>query len=83
MAFNIRNYLGITNPPGVINHDNDLHPIPDDLLDRLDRDVNELISYTVGAKASKVRTVKMAKSPFPRNLLPQGLLDSHGACATI
>lgn len=43
--FNIRQYLG-----GVINHDNAANPIPDELLNKVDESINELIKYVVDAK---------------------------------
>ncbi|CCX12336.1 hypothetical protein FPQ18DRAFT_342378 [Pyronema domesticum] len=54
MAFNIRRYLGIDGTKGVINYDcQEENPIPDELLNRLDVDINELIGYIVGRKLKK------------------------------
>lgn len=49
-TFNIRRYLGLDGSPGVIKHDNTKNPIPEELLDRLDKDLTELIARVVGAK---------------------------------
>lgn len=58
MAFNIRKYLGLDGGAGVVKHDNTANPIPDDLLNKIDKDINELISYITGASTSKVRTAR-------------------------
>ena len=62
MAFNIRQYLGITGTNSTINHDNVANPLPEDLLDRLDRDINDLIARITGAKTPALGQVSFCDS---------------------
>lgn len=57
-SFNIRRYLGIDGSPSAVNHDNKKNPIPEELLDRCDKDINELISYITGIKKAPVANTK-------------------------
>jgi len=69
MSFNIRRYLGIDGSPSAVNHDNKKNPIPDELLDRCDKDLNELIGYITGAKkASLPEKPPATKGDFENHL---------------
>ncbi|TGZ80737.1 hypothetical protein EX30DRAFT_341371 [Ascodesmis nigricans] len=58
-SFSIRRYLGLDGSDGIIKHNNLKHPIPDDLLDRLDKDLNDLITHIVGAKKSDKKAAEI------------------------
>lgn len=54
MAFSVRKYLGIdgSGDDSPINHDNKANPLPEELLDRIDKDMAELIAIICDAKKS-------------------------------
>lgn len=75
MAFNIRQYLGVLqggNP--TIKHDNVANPLPDELLDRLDRDINDLIVRVTGGRNPKTGKAPTSKEDFQK--LIQDVLNS-------
>ena len=51
MAFSIRKYLGIDGSgESAVNHDNKANPLPEELLNRVDKDIEELIALICGGK---------------------------------
>ncbi|KAI5804621.1 hypothetical protein DFH27DRAFT_552517 [Peziza echinospora] len=51
MAFSIRKYLGIDGSgESAVNHDNKANPLPEELLNRVDKDIAELIALICNGK---------------------------------
>ena len=63
MAFNIRNYLGITGTQPAIKHDNHTNPVPDELLNRIDVDLNHLIQIIAGCAGPALGGVPLTTAP--------------------